>query len=98
MQAPRPARLDSRGRRIIRTAPWYDAKGPRSITVTPIGEGRLRTAQGFALAGLVLLLILGLVFWPILVFGLAAILGGKGTRVQLRAAVTRFLDRLGQAA
>ncbi|RYD88754.1 MAG: hypothetical protein EOP61_32960, partial [Sphingomonadales bacterium] len=42
IEAIRAPKLDQRGRGLLHTKPWYDAKGPRQIVVTPAGEEKLK--------------------------------------------------------
>ena len=93
----RSAKLDQRGRRILRTQGWYDAKGPREIVLNAAGEARLRSIQ---ISGLILLgvaVLAGFIFWPILVFVGAVLLRGS-PRDALRRGATRMIDRLQSAS
>lgn len=92
-----PAKLDQRGRRILRTRGWYDAKGPREIVLNAASEARLRS---FRIIGLVLLglaVLSGFVFWPILVFVGAFLLRGS-PRAALRRGATGLIDSLQSAS
>lgn len=92
-----PATLTQRGQRILRTAPWYDAKGPREIVLNQAAEGKLKAIQiGLALTALILVAIV-FNFWPLLF--IAGFTLARGTvRQQLRTAATRIVDDLDQTA
>lgn len=91
----RAPKLDQRSRGLLHTRPWYDDKGPRQIVVTQQGEEKLRGLRIVASVGLFILAVMAFLFWPLL-FILPFFLWNDGTRKNLRAASTKFLDELNQ--
>ncbi|RZJ78805.1 MAG: hypothetical protein EON88_33755 [Brevundimonas sp.] len=95
VQAARAPRFDQRGRGLIHTQRWYDDKGPRQIVVTPQGEEKLKGLRIVALVAVLILLVMGYLFWPLL-FIVPFLALNEGTRKNLRAASTKFLDEINQ--
>lgn len=95
VQATRAPKLDQRGRGLLHTKPWYDAKGPRQIVVTEQGEEKLRGLRVVAFVALFIFAVLAFLFWPLLL-AVPFLLLNDGTRKGMRAAATDFLDELGQ--
>jgi hypothetical protein len=90
-------RIDSRGRRLLDTQGWYDAKGPRRIVLTEEGEAKLK---GLWIVAFVALFILGVavfLFWPLL-FVVGFFVMRANVRDALRKAATQFLDDINQPA
>lgn len=82
---------DDAGRLLLDTAPWYDAKAPRTIALDAGAETRLGAAVAAAAIGAFLALFLVVmgesIGWIIAVIGVVAI-------GQAKPVVTRWLDRL----
>ncbi|RYY27831.1 MAG: hypothetical protein EOP62_05015 [Sphingomonadales bacterium] len=93
--ATRAAKLDQRGRALLHTKPWYDAKGPRQIVVTQAGAEKLKGLRVVALVLFVIAIVAAFLFWPLL-FIAPFFVFNEGARNGLRAASTRFLDELNQ--
>jgi len=93
----RAPRLDQRGRGLLHTKPWYDAKGPRQIVVTDQGAEKLKGLRIVAFVLLFIAAVMGFLFWPLL-FIVPFIALNDWTRKGLRAASTKFLDDLNQPA
>ena len=97
VESMRAARLDQQGRAVLNTAAWYDAKGPRTITLNAQGETNLQALRVFAFVLLFIGALLVYLFWP---FSLAlpfTLMNGE-TRKKLQNGVAKFLDGLDQAA
>lgn len=97
VEAIRAPKLDQRGRGLLQTRPWYDAKGPRQIVITQQGEEKLKGLRIVVFAGLIILAVMAFLFWPLL-FILPFLAFNEGTRRGLRSAATQFLDELNQPA
>jgi hypothetical protein len=95
IEAIRAPKLDQRGRGLLHTKPWYDDKGPRQIVVTQAGEEKLKGLRIVAFVALFILAVMGFLFWPLL-FAVPFLVFSDGTRKNLRAAATKFLDELNQ--
>ena len=91
----RAPRHDQRGRGLLHTKPWYDAKGPRQIVVTPAGEEKLKGLRIVAFVALFIAAVFAFLFWPLFLI-LPFILMNGETRKSLRAASTKFLDTINQ--
>jgi hypothetical protein len=91
-----PAGLDDGN--VFTTKHWYDDKAPRTIRLNYVTRRRLDTLRfGFAIVAAIGVA-LSVWWWPvfpILLMGLAA---APKSRRNLRAAATRFVDTLDQAA
>lgn len=80
------------------TKRWYDDKAPRAIRINRAARAQFTNLRFSIAIAVALLVVMGFLFWPFLVI-LAFLLGtGPKLRAQLRAASTRWLDRLDQAA
>ena len=95
VEALRAPKLDQRGRGLLHTKPWYDDKGPRQIVVTQAGEEKLKGLRIVAFVALFILAVMAFLFWPLL-FIMPFFVFNDGTRKNLRAAATKFLDHLNQ--
>lgn len=90
--AHRPTPAGPFAHRSFTTRPWFDDKGPRTITLDAEGEARLEKLMPFTAIGVVALGIAAFAFWP-LSPALLFVLASKPTREKLRAAATRVIDR-----
>lgn len=95
IEAVRAPKLDQRGRGLLHTKRWYDDKGPRQIVVTQAGEEKLKGLRIVAFVALFILAVMAFLFWPLL-FVVPFFVFSDGTRKNLRAAATKFLDELNQ--
>lgn len=86
---------DGDGHPILSTVAYYDARGPRDITLSPAGErhlGRMLVTFVIALVVAVALLSLLLPFLVVLFFGAIAVNAGMSSFA--KPIVTRWLDGL----
>lgn len=97
VESMRASKLDQQGRALLNTAAWYDAKGPRTITLSERGESNLQSLGIFAVVALIAGAFLTYLLWPFTLFLPFLLMNGEA-RKSLRAAATRFLDGLDQAA
>ena len=97
VESMRAARLDQRGRTVLNTAAWYDAKGPRAITLSEQGKANLQAVRVFAVLALIVAALAAYLFWPFFLVLPFVLINGE-TRKSLRNGAARFLDGLGQAA
>jgi hypothetical protein len=96
VKSMRSARLDQQGRTILNTAAWYDAKGPRTLTLSEQGEANWRALRIFAVVAAIVGVALAYLFWPFFLVVPFILLNGE-TRKSLRGGATKFLDALSQA-
>lgn len=95
VEALRAPRLDSRGHRILATKVWYDAKGPRQIVLTDVGEQKMKGLWLVAFVALFILAVAAFLFWPLL-FILPFLLARGNVRQGFRKAGAAFLDNINQ--
>ncbi len=82
---------------VFTTRAWYDERAPRTVRLNYATRQQIKNIR-FAIAIVVAICVaLGFLFWPVLVL-LAVLLVQPKLRQQARAAVTRWLDGLDQAA
>lgn len=87
---------DARGSQTFTTAPWWDDRAPRTISMGPAGA-RLAGGAVLALAAAVIAVI-GIAVWePFLLLPITLLLVNARARVAWRRHATRFLDRLESA-
>lgn len=79
------------------TKAFYDAKAPRTIRIDFITRKRLDGVRFGGAIAIALLVAFGFLFWP-LAFSVFGFLLSDKVRQRLRAASTRFVDTLTQAA
>jgi hypothetical protein len=80
---------------VFTTQRWFDDKGPRTLRLNFATRARLdKLRTGIAIT-VALLVALSFLFWPFVPILLFAAAVTPSTRNQLRAAATRWLDRLG---
>jgi hypothetical protein len=82
----------------FRTSRWYDDKAPRTIRMSYTNRARLLNLRWGVAIAVALFVALGFLFWPAALLLIVALVTGPKLRAQLRAASTRFLDELDQAA
>lgn len=87
-----PTKIRFDGGSVWTTQRFYDAKGPRTLTLNAGTVGQLRMAAGILIAAFIGWLILAS-FVPALL-GLPLLLASEKTRETLRNAVTDWIDRL----
>ncbi|MGE7206378.1 hypothetical protein ACQKJZ_11935 [Sphingomonas sp. NPDC019816] len=87
-----PTKIRFDGGLVWTTRRFYDAKGPRTLTLNAGTVGQLRMAAGILIAAFIGWLILAS-FVPALL-GLPLLLASGKTRETLRSAVTDWIDRL----
>lgn len=91
----KPMRTD--GAKVLRTARFFDDKGPREIVLGPNRTGMLN--GGVAVAMIVVVALVGLaISFPALLFAPVFVLAQPKVRRGARAAITLWLDSLDQAA
>lgn len=93
--APRPPALDSRGRRIIATRGWYDAKGPRRIALGDQGEDKLKNLWVFGVVAAFIGAVAAFLFWPLLL-AIPFLAANPKIRAGFRRAGADFLDAVAQ--
>lgn len=86
-----PTKIRFDGGSVWTTQRFYDAKGPRTLTLNAGTVGQLRMAAGILIAAFIGWLILAS-FVPALL-GLPLLLASEKTRETLRNAVTDWIDR-----
>ena len=97
VESMRAARVDQQGRTVLNTAAWYDARGPRTITLSERGEANLQALRVFAVFALLVAALAAYLFWPLLLVLPFILINGE-TRKSLRRGATKLLDGLDQAA
>ncbi len=94
-----PAKAQTRqqlnGGRTLRTAAWWDARGPRTLYLSHKGDDALTRAVGYAGALIAILFVVGL-FVPPFGFLLIVLAVSKPSRNAVRARITEWLDALDQ--
>jgi hypothetical protein len=79
------------------TKPFYDEKAPRTIRINYVTRKRLDGVRFGGAIAIALLVAFAFLFWP-LALGVVGFLLSDKVRQRLRAASTRFVDTLDQAA
>ena len=83
---------------VFTTRPWYDAKGPRTVRLNYASRKQLENSR-FVIAIVVAVCVaLSFLLWPFFPLLLVVLLVQPKLRQQARAAVTRWVDGLDQAA
>ncbi|MBA17919.1 MAG: hypothetical protein CMN73_16460 [Sphingomonas sp.] len=103
-QAPRtrssrvsPIGQDAEGRTLIRTAGWWDAKGPRTVTLRRNAVEEMQPLAALALVAAVVAIIVCLFQpWLFLVLGFA--LANSTIRERIRAGLAGVIDGVAQEA
>jgi hypothetical protein len=80
------------------TRRWFDDKAPRAIRLNYANRARLLNLRWIVAVAIALLVVLSFWFWPLAILLVFALAFGPKLRAQLRAASTRWLDGLDQAA
>lgn len=89
--------LNERGDRVIQTARWFDAKGPRRITIVGYHAQKLASnAQTVLTIAAVVYLVGGFILPMIYAVPLALLV--KPARAQARSWLTQWFDALDQAS
>jgi hypothetical protein len=83
---------------VFVTRRWFDDKAPRSIRLNYANRAQLLNLRWVAAIAIALLVVVSFWFWPLAIMLVFALAFGPKLRAQLRAASTRWLDRLDQAA
>ena len=96
VESMRASRLDQRGRTILETAQWYDAKGPRTLTLSQQGETNLQALRVFGFVLLFIGAVLAYFFWPFSLVLPLFLMNGEARR-SLRNGMAKLLDGLDQA-
>lgn len=93
LSAPSSPQIDARGRRRFTTSGWYDARGPRVLLLDADGERQLDNARAVLVAVAVAIVLLGLLWWPLLIM-LAIVAGQPRARNNLRKGAAEWLDSI----
>jgi hypothetical protein len=80
------------------TRAWFDDKAPRTIRLNYANRARLLNLRWIVALAVALLVVASFWFWPLAIMLAFALAFGPKLRAQLRAASTRWLDGLDQAA
>lgn len=82
-------------RATLSTAAWYDAKGPRTITLGPEAAKMLQAWPG-AVAAAVIALVALFCWQPWLIVPVVVLLTHRSVRRAARDAITHWLDRVAE--
>jgi hypothetical protein len=78
------------------TKSWYDDKAPRAIRINRAARAQFTNLRYGVAIAVALLVVMGFLFWPLLVILAFLLATGPKLRAQLRTASTRWLDGLDQ--
>jgi hypothetical protein len=82
---------------VITTQLWYDDKAPRTVRMNYASRQQIKNFRFVIAIAVAVLVVLGFLFWPLLVV-VGVLLAQPKLHKQARAAVTRWIDGLDQAA
>ena len=101
--APRDPAASARGRGsagidsgMFVTKSWYDDQAPRAIRINRAARAQFTNLRYGVAVAVALLVVMGFLFWPLLVILAFLLATGPKLRAQLRTASTRWLDGLDQ--
>ncbi|QIG78491.1 hypothetical protein [Stakelama tenebrarum] len=92
-----PMGQDVEGRTLLRTASWWDAKGPRTVTLRSDREPAVQSIGALALVAAVLLAVLCFAM-PWLLIPAVIALGNSRLRTRARLGMAGLVDSLAQEA
>ena len=81
---------------VFVTKRWYDDKAPRAIRINRAARAQFTNLRYGVAVAVALLVVMGFLFWPLLVILAFLLATGPTRRAQLRTASTRWLDGLDQ--